>query len=59
MLEIFRAVEHREPQRVYDLCHADVEFHWPPSLPYGGVARAAGFTSDMGGDVEAAATNRG
>jgi uncharacterized protein len=38
MLEIFSAIERRDLQRVLDLCHADVEFHWPPSLPYGGSA---------------------
>jgi len=39
MLEIFSAIERRDPQRVLDLCHSDVEFHWPPSLPYGGISR--------------------
>ena len=36
MLEIFRSIERRDAQRMLDLCNADVEFHWPPSLPYGG-----------------------
>ncbi len=35
MLEIFSAIERRDRQRVLDLCHADVQFHWPPSLPFG------------------------
>jgi uncharacterized protein len=39
MLEIFSAIERRDAQRVLDLCHAEVEFHWPPSLPYGGTSR--------------------
>ncbi len=44
MLEIFDAIEHRDPQQsnlqpVVDLFHTDVEFHWPPSLPYGGTSR--------------------
>jgi ketosteroid isomerase-like protein len=39
MLEIFRAIERRDPQRMLSLCHADVEFFWPPSLPYGGTSR--------------------
>ena len=43
MLEIFRRIEQRDPQRPGDgtaaLFHPDVELHWPPSLPYGGVAR--------------------
>jgi uncharacterized protein len=40
MLEIFHAIEHRDPhpnlQPFQILFHPDVEFHWPPSLPYGG-----------------------
>jgi hypothetical protein len=32
MLEIFRAIERRDLQRMLDLCHADVEFQWPPAL---------------------------
>jgi uncharacterized protein len=39
MDEIFHAIERRDDQRVLDLCHPDVEFHWPPSLPYGGTYR--------------------
>jgi uncharacterized protein len=39
MLEIFSAIERRDPQRMLELCHSDVEFHWPASLPYGGTAR--------------------
>jgi ketosteroid isomerase-like protein len=44
MLEIFRAIETRDPQRVdvkrwFELVQSDAEFHWPPSLPYGGTAR--------------------
>jgi len=42
MLEIFSAIERRDPQRVLDLCCSDVEFHWPPSLPYGGISRGLG-----------------
>ena len=38
MLEIFSAIERRDPQRVFELCQPDVEFHWPPSLPYGGAS---------------------
>jgi uncharacterized protein len=44
MLEIFGAIQRRDPQRVLDLCCSDVEFHWPPSLPYGGITR--GLVSD-------------
>src|SRR5262249_53076127 len=38
MLEIFSAIERRDPQRVFELCQSDVEFLWPPSLPYGGAS---------------------
>jgi uncharacterized protein len=43
MLKIFSAIEHRDPQRLdmqreLLLFHPDVEFHWPPSLPYGGTS---------------------
>src|SRR5262245_40556639 len=36
MLDIFSAIERRDPQRLSELCHPDVEFSWPTSLPYGG-----------------------
>src|SRR5262249_26574315 len=36
VLEAFRAVEQRDDQRLEELYDAEVEFHWPPSLPYGG-----------------------
>lgn len=39
MRQIFDTVERRDAQGMLELCHADVEFHWPASLPYGGVAR--------------------
>ncbi len=44
MLEIFRRIEGRspqrpEPERALALFQPDVEFHWPPSLPYGGIVR--------------------
>lgn len=39
MLQIFRAVEQRDAQRMLALVHPDVEFHWPPSLPYDGTLR--------------------
>jgi len=38
MLDIFNAIERRDPQRVFELCQPDVEFLWPPSLPYGGAS---------------------
>jgi ketosteroid isomerase-like protein len=45
MLEIFRALEQRDPnrrnvdEREEALYQPDVEFHWPPALPYGGTFR--------------------
>jgi uncharacterized membrane protein YphA (DoxX/SURF4 family)/ketosteroid isomerase-like protein len=38
ILEIFGAIERRDLQRLLELCHSDVEFHWPPALPYGGMS---------------------
>lgn len=35
MVGVFQAVEHRDQKRMLELCAADVEFHWPRSLPYG------------------------
>jgi ketosteroid isomerase-like protein len=45
MLEIFRALEQRDPNRrnvdeqEEALYQPDVEFHWPAALPYGGTFR--------------------
>ncbi len=44
MLEILRRIERRDPrrpdaERARALFQPDVEFHWPPSLPYGGATR--------------------
>src|SRR5262245_582196 len=39
MLKIFGAIERRDSQGALELFHPDVEFHWPPSLPYGGSSR--------------------
>ena len=44
ILEIFRRIEQRDLERPNEdgaaaLFHPDLELHWPPSLPYGGVAR--------------------
>ena len=41
MLEAFRAVESRDTERLLELYHPDVEFYWPPSLPYGGAFHGA------------------
>jgi ketosteroid isomerase-like protein len=45
VLEIFRAIEQRDPdrenvERQRQLMQPDVELHWPPALPYGGTSRA-------------------
>jgi uncharacterized protein len=42
VLETFRAIENRDVQRLLELYHPELEFHWPPSLPYGGSFRANG-----------------
>jgi ketosteroid isomerase-like protein len=39
MLGIFDAIERRDPGRLAELCHTDVEFVWPAALPYGGTTR--------------------
>jgi uncharacterized protein len=35
VLACFAAVERRDEEQQRELFHPDVEFHWPPSLPYG------------------------
>jgi ketosteroid isomerase-like protein len=52
MLEIFRAIEQRDPdtenvERQRQLMQPDVEFHWPPALPYGGTSRAERRTGQL------------
>ncbi len=51
MLEIFRAIEQRDrnpgqsdEQVLRKVFQPDVEFHWPPFLPYGGVSRGFSHT---------------
>jgi uncharacterized protein len=39
VLRCFEAVERRDDRQLANLLHPDVEFHWPPSLPYGGAFR--------------------
>jgi uncharacterized protein len=41
ILDTFRAVEQRDQEALLALCDPEVEFHWPPSLPYGGAHRGA------------------
>jgi ketosteroid isomerase-like protein len=38
-LDVIRAVEDRDVERLFDLYHDEVEFHDAPSLPYGGSRR--------------------
>jgi ketosteroid isomerase-like protein len=37
--QLFRAVERRDADALFDLYHPEVEFHDAPSLPYGGSVR--------------------
>jgi ketosteroid isomerase-like protein len=39
VMDAFRAVEEWDDQRLFALYHPEVEFLWPPSLPFGGTAR--------------------
>jgi ketosteroid isomerase-like protein len=39
VMSVFRAIEQRDQDRLFELFHDDVEFHWPDSLPYGGASR--------------------
>lgn len=48
VLELFRTVERRDRDALVALEHPDVEFHWPPSLPYGGIARGRGGELQLG-----------
>src|SRR6266568_2808608 len=47
VLAVFAAVEQRDNDALARVCQPDVEFCWPPSLPYGGTAR--GFAERGGG----------
>jgi ketosteroid isomerase-like protein len=38
MLKIISAIERRDAQQALEFFHPDIEFHWPPSLPYGGTS---------------------
>jgi ketosteroid isomerase-like protein len=41
VMAAFAAVERRDERRLAELYHPEVEFHWPPSLPYGGSVHGA------------------
>jgi ketosteroid isomerase-like protein len=59
MLEIFAAIERRDPQRMLELCHPDVEFHWPASLPYGGTSRGLAGERHLDRHLASSAAHRG
>ena len=41
VLDLLDAVEKRDTTRVRHLYHPEIEFHWPPGLPYAGVHSGA------------------
>jgi ketosteroid isomerase-like protein len=41
VMAVFAAVEQRDDQALARACQPDVEFCWPPSLPYGGSVHGA------------------
>jgi len=50
MLKIFETIEQRnlqrpDPAKLHELFAPEVEFHWPPSLPYGGTTRGLKINS--------------
>ena len=56
MLELFRAIEERDPrhrnvERELSFYQPDVEFQWPPALPYGGTVRGLGQHSGANWDT--------
>jgi ketosteroid isomerase-like protein len=36
VLELLHAIEERHNDRITELYHPQIEFHWPPGLPYSG-----------------------
>src|SRR5215831_18326026 len=42
--KVVRAIGRRDDHRVFGLCHADVEFHWPPALPFAGLLGSGELT---------------
>jgi uncharacterized protein len=42
VLDVFRAIETRDAEGLFELFHPEVEFHEAPSLPYGGTTRGKG-----------------
>ena len=46
VLDLVHAIENRDLQRILQIYDPDVEFHWPPALPYGG--STTGYQADTG-----------
>ena len=46
-LDVIRAVEDRDAERLFDLYHDEVEFHEAPSLPYGGSTRGKDYLREQ------------
>jgi uncharacterized protein len=36
VLDMLHMIEERQLERLPDLYHSEIEFHWPPGLPYSG-----------------------
>ena len=57
MLKIFNLIETRDPndqvntQLGLELLQPEVEFHWPPSLPYGGSSRGTALKRPTWGET--------
>jgi ketosteroid isomerase-like protein len=47
IMDVFAAVERRDTEAFVGLCHPEVTFHWPPSLPYG--SPTSGLSDEVGG----------
>ena len=46
-LDVIRAVEQRDAEKLFDLYHDEVEFHEAPSLPYGGSTRGKDYLREQ------------
>ncbi len=47
LLDVFSAIERRDDERFRELVNPDFEISWPPSLPYGGIARGTALAAPM------------
>jgi ketosteroid isomerase-like protein len=43
--DVFDAIERRDGARLAKLYHPEIEFRWPPGLPYGGMHRGVGIAA--------------